>query len=683
MNALFFAKNDEALSFVTVLVIMANIITIQAAAAQPRANSSEGQAARAETEAGIQARQAENFIEQLRQNPVQMPANRPRLFQDSADEARILRMARNSPGFLERMHQNAVSAIASARDSSLLQQPLSILADMAIPPAQYYFLTGDRQYAYEAIKIIRKICGQETWIAPVHIQHTVYVDHVAANVAARIGIAVDYLGEAVAPEILQEISQSVAQKCLDPFRRTMRERADWWTKRDCESNWRIMTCGDAGLAALAFAEFVPNVNEALAFAIEGVADIFDLLPEDGAFVAGPNYFILTYGFGMRFGIALHRMTGQNVNILQHPALVRIPDYILHVTRPGGAPWNYCDNAGEWSSQARAYILLLAGMNRRNDLIGIGRHGIIETLEQLLWDPVELRQRQPEIALAKKFFPAGIITMRSDWTENATFVGIRCAPNDQSHSHLDAGAFVFHSGKVTFVTDPGVWQYDHFHGFFDPAGPRWDYDANATIAHSSLLIDGRGQLFLPGQSFDPALAFETNSEYNLALIDLTRYYPDRSVRCWRWFVYIKPDMLLIFDDILLFNPYVVSWILSHEGKFEGDFQKGQLAYGNQTLAIQNLNVESQEGWRGVDEKRTTNYWDSNAGKRVSRTIQIQRYERIHPAKHQQFMFLIHADAKRDIIARCIGDEQHPAVEIRTSTGNQHIRFVPETRQIVFQ
>ena len=622
------------------------------------------------------------LLNQLQKHPLQVPPKRPRLFMEPEDRTKILASARHIEGFIEHSHRKADEAIQQAQDPGLLKQPLSYLAGKLLPISQYYYLTLDEHYAIEAIKIIEQLCNINTWIAPVHAEGTVYLDHVAANVGALFGIALDYLGDAVTPGTMKKISQAMLEKCIEPFRRSMKERADFWTKRACVSNWRIMTCGEAGLATLAIAEFVPDVNEVLQYALEGVVDMFDRLPDDGGFVEGPNYFIGTYGFGMRFGEALSRMTNGEVNILKHPALTRIPNYILHVTRPDGTPWNYGDNKDDWSA-ARSYFLLLAGVTEREDLAQLGRAATVKTLEQIIWDPNDLAESPPMLPTATRFYPAGIITMRSDWSDEATFVGIRCGPNDQGHhTHLDAGSFVLQRGSIVFVPDPGVWPYDHPHGFFDRSGPRWDYDANATISHSTLLIDGKGQLFLEGQQFDPVLAFTRNERLDCALIDLTKFYGDRALECKRWFAFVKPDILVVYDRIRFSKPLATAWVLSHNGNIEGDFKKSILKCNSETLIIKNLDVEEQEGWRVVDEKRTTNYWSANEVKRCSRSITIRHFSRIHPTSSQRMVFLLHI-GKPDAVKARLMQAPELCIEIQNEKGIQTLYFNSDERKVILK
>jgi len=197
-------------------------------------------------------------------------------------------------------------------------------------------------------------------------------------------------------------------------------------------------------------------------------------------------------------------------------------------------------------------------------------------------PTIQRTAQP---LSRHFRGLGWVAMRSDWTPDATFALFVCAPLWLGgHQHADNNSFVIHKGGLLAI-DSGV---------YEGTAHRANYYAR-TIAHNTITVldpeeqfngstwgtgrfgegsnDG-GQLFTsgptgvrdvkPGDEYHRAkiIKYESSDAFTYVVGDATRSYsPEKLREFTRAFLYIRPDVFVIFDRVEATQAdFVKTWLL---------------------------------------------------------------------------------------------------------------------------
>ena len=493
--------------------------------------------------------------------------------------------------------------------------------------------------AAHTVALLRAVADAPTWVC--HVHGTMRCDHCAANTAAALARTRDVLGPALAPADDAFLTERVWARCLHPFIAVCRDRSVFWAKREHQFNWRIMTCGESGLGALAFAG--PDRLEAVTFALEGVADILDRVPPDGDWEEGPGYWAATLLHGLRFALALERATGGAVNLFTHPALRRTADYFIALTLPDGHVFNYADNTPELPVTV---LHLLAARLRSGALAWtarrIGHRGVWDLLFD---DPALPAEEPPAAAQARTFATTGIAVSRSDWGRDAVFVGVKSGPTAVGHSHLDLNSFVLQRGSVPLVIDPGIWPYGSAIGFFDsgPGGRRWDFDANATVAHNTILVDGQGQTIGPAcrATF---LAAAADGALRYVISDAAAAYPGLLTRCERWLVHLLPDTLLVYDDLAADVPRRWEWLVHPAGTWRDEGRAAHvIENAGVRVTLTRLLPAADLAWRHVAETRTSYYEDSDFNCPVERSIVGHRLGPMQPAKAVEFLWVLRVAA----------------------------------------
>ena len=502
----------------------------------------------------------------------------------------------------------------------------TLIASLVLEPSE--------RVAEHTVKLLAAVADAPTWIC--HVHGSMRCDHCAANTASIMGRAVDALGDALPADVERRLAERTWELCVGPFLEVCRARSVFWAERDHHFNWRIMTCGETGVGALALD--VPERTAAIEFALEGVADILDRVPEEGDWQEGPGYWSGTLYHGVRFALALRRATGGCVDLFTHPALRATADYFTAVTLPDGSVFNYADNAPAISPTV---LHVLASQLRLGRLAWTARRMEHKTVWDMMFDDPSLDSEEPGKELLTSSFQAtGIGVSRSGWDPDAVFVGFKTGPTAVGHSHLDIHSFVVQKGSTPLIIDPGIWPYGSAIGFFDsgPGGRRWDFDANATVAHNTVLVDGAGQTCGPEHA-GRFVASGGDGDLSYFVSEAASAYPGLLTQFERWVVHARPDVIVVYDRLRSAQARRWQWLLHAAGKVTAERCGLTIENGDTRLSVVRLLPGPDTPWRNVEEARTTYYVDSDFLTDVERTIETHRMGPMLPSESVEFLWVL--------------------------------------------
>jgi hypothetical protein len=177
-----------------------------------------------------------------------------------------------------------------------------------------------------------------------------------------------------------------------------------------------------------------------------------------------------------------------------------------------------------------------------------------------YDPAVPPTPPGELPTVHHFDDMDIVSARSDWSGEESLVVFKCGP------------FIGHKAVQQFSYDPGGGHVhpDANHFVLFGAG-QWllrddGYRSKWTGQHNTLLIDGRGQLGEGRQWFEGAVPLAAKSRPRILKAassatldhivgDATEAYPAAlGLECFhRHLLFLKPDVLVVADDIRLKEP----------------------------------------------------------------------------------------------------------------------------------
>jgi hypothetical protein len=171
----------------------------------------------------------------------------------------------------------------------------------------------------------------------------------------------------------------------------------------------------------------------------------------------------------------------------------------------------------------------------------------------VWYDPSVPARLPADAQLDRQTALGIIISRTGWQEQDNVVTLRSG-NPVNHEHADRNSVIFKAYGERLFNDP-------IHASYSTKDPKWLL--RQTEAHTSVLIDGKGHIYHDGRdgtNSSPARAtiqdYRTGRNWMTVTSDAADAYrraglPAALVQ--RTLIYLKPDVLLIFDHVVLDEP----------------------------------------------------------------------------------------------------------------------------------
>lgn len=326
------------------------------------------------------------------------------------------------------------------------------------------------------------------------------------------------------------------------------------------NNLRIIATSGLAAAASFLHGRHPKADHWAAMARDSMRLFASRLPADGAFPEGPDYWHFTFNYYTISLELLRRRCGIDLrDSCDFPAMTR---YVQTVSLPTRDIANGCVNIGDAFTKSGAEPLAWIGRHFRDTTANnlVLEPGTIRELPQSAWaaiwfDPTVPAKRSADISLERVLFP-GVVVSRSGWEATDSVLSFRSG-EPENHEHADRNSLLFVAHGERLFTDPLKAAYGR-------SDPKWLL--RLTEAHTALLIDGRGHVYHEGQEGTNAsqaaaqlVDRRVGPDWMLAVSDATDAYartglPTSLVR--RSVVFLKPDILLVFDEVNLTAPLPV-------------------------------------------------------------------------------------------------------------------------------
>lgn len=574
------------------------------------------------------------LVDAIRNARFQPSTERPRLLFGAEDLRGLRERAAARPGVLETARDGAARAMAQPAGAANAREPYLSGTDL-VAVASAYALSGDAAYGPWLRERMDAMLALKTWFHPVHVNVCRVCDHVVCNTAAQVALAHDLAFPVFGEGDGDRIAAGLRRLHLEPFLDGTQGQAEWWFGPAANNNWKIMCCGETGLAVCGYVERWPEAPEALARAAQGVWELLDLVPAEGDWGEGPSYWFTTLWMGLRYARALRRLTGGAADLFQHPSLRVTGDFLAQLTAPSGRIYNCQDCDPEMKPVLAESLAILAAAQKRPDWMYVARLAPAPTPLFLACDDPAVESR-PSDHRAAAFPASGVATLRTGWGADDVFVGFRAGPSDVGHSHLDANSFVLEAGGQRLTLEHPYWPQGHFLGFFDPSGPRWNFDGPATVGHSTLLVDGQGQTW--GKDFAARLLGVRDEGRCLTLAgEAGRAYPGLLRRFTRTILLLPPDTLVIRDIVECEGDRHVEWLLHYDGEIRSEGVASIVTSGSVSLSVVPFLPDLTNGWRWSDVTRTSLYQHSNNLRMVTPSIRYRSFSAFRKAPTFEFLF----------------------------------------------
>lgn len=437
-----------------------------------------------------------------------------------------------------------------------------------------YALTGEGKYADKIRAAMAHYATFTRWTGPTNQFRDPPWHGELATTQLLIGYAFgyDFCYDALSPAERQAAEQAMVEKGIRPL------LTDWvlpgtrvHALDSMGHNWWSVCIALAGIGLLAIhervaetAEWMPLILEALnGFATYAGEPLFRKcanFDEAGLFYESLNYF--NYGVGelLRFGFVYRRCGGDAADVTW-PATDKLAEAALPFFYPTGENLlaaNFGDSGLTANIRLMATFALLCGNGDRR-LVTLRAGGEDGALDFLYPDLLSENGAPVEMADTRAIFPSGYAFVRDSWAPDATLWAVRCGYT-WNHAHEDAGHFSLFSRGVPLLTDSGCCPYGEevYSTYYRRA-----------VAHNVLLMDGAGPAGDPverGSAVAGTLSHLTHGGgMTYLLADASGPMGHIAERNFRNFLWIGTDVLVIVDDVRLWHPASLDWLLHYEGE----------------------------------------------------------------------------------------------------------------------
>ena len=410
-----------------------------------------------------------------------------------------------------------------------------------------YRLTGDLRFLDRAQKEMLAAAQFVDW-NPDH-----FLD--AAEMTAALAIGYDWLYADLDLYTRQTLQNAIVEKGLKasfPGR--------WWV--DTENNWNQVVHAGLIMGALATMESHPDLAQQV---IErGITHLPKAMAEydpDGAYPEGPGYWRYGTTFNVLGLAALESALGTTLGLADHSGFMATGSYYLQMAGTSGFSFNYSDNGTHLGVSPAMYWL--AERTQNPSLLWQERRELEKYLAQehdsegqadrffpllLLWSASLGPVTAPEMTHWVADGRNPLAVLRTGWTAEDTYLGIKAGSPSSNHGHMDIGSFVMDALGVRWATDLGVQNYNSL----ESAGvdlwnesqesQRWDVFRLGPYAHNILIFDEQKQWV------DSSASITHFSDEGAVIVDLKDIYANQVNDVRRGYQLLPDRTVLIQDEI---------------------------------------------------------------------------------------------------------------------------------------
>ncbi len=371
-------------------------------------------------------------------------------------------------------------------------------------------------------------------------------------------------------------SPNFTPEVLIVYLNSLYDHADYlMTKYSSSSNWALMEAEGLAFIAIIFPEFkdsnrwreeaIRRLNEEITIQVYPDGHQNELAM--GYHTGSIEWFLKTYELAVMNGFmeAFPKSYTERIE-----KMCEVP---LKLALPDGTNAQFGDAWEGSPGQYHARFKRWGDFFKRDDFLFVATEG---------------REGQLPDSTAFALPVSGLYSMRSDWTQDAICLVLKCGPDGGWHSHPDNGTFTLYAGGRNLMPDAGCYIYSG-----DPEGRAW---FRQTKIHQTLTLDNRDSRYRPR-----LLLWQPGDEVDVLVVE-NKSYDDLTHR--RAVFFVDKKYFVIVDDAFgdavgevgihfqlapgdaVFNP--------DDNSVRSDFQGGWNVLV-QSQPQPGMKLEEEEGW----------------------------------------------------------------------------------------
>lgn len=422
--------------------------------------------------------------------------------------------------------------------------PLAMaLADRLASLSLVYAATGEQRYGERGAELLIAISGWPQWYDPVNGRPELDIGYIAFAAA----YAYDLLYPLLSVEERALVQEAIGRNVLLPLYTILSTEMD-------DTNGYALWTSVLGLCATATLGEVEGAATCVRLAEDRLLDYWDERATNHR-SEGQGYDSWAYGLQLTLADSLERNFG--AGHLDHPLLRVLAPFATHFLAGDRTTVAWFADAGGSTTWVPWDLPLSILAARADD--GLAGWYLRETgslpfeaydFVKLLYLDASLPVTEPAPDRPGAVFPrVGWAALRSGWEKGGTLIALQCSSADQGHSHHDQNNVLVYRGTENLVMDCGY--ASALQGMVREF-------ARGSVGHNTVLVDGKGQTARRGST----PYFATSRAVDYVMGDASAACSAAVLRRFhRHLVYIKPDILLMVDDLRAADhPRTFQWLL---------------------------------------------------------------------------------------------------------------------------
>ncbi|MFC1613661.1 DUF4962 domain-containing protein [Gemmatimonadota bacterium] len=460
--------------------------------------------------------------------------------------------------------------------------------DLAPDLSFAWLMTGEDSHFQAAKSHLIKLAHTKPW-DPVN-------DLIHGHLLLGMALAYDWLYPRLTEEERTLVSGRLKEAAAAEYERMTTDRV-WYRTQYLQNHGQTNFCGLAYAAAVLYGED-SRAPQWLSLCEDYFETVFEVLPPDGTSVEDISYGAYGLDFVIKYAVLARELLGRDY--YSHQWFRESADYIIHSLVPSPTEQEYAITFGDaprnlnWHGPEPQLFWIADKFNNTaaqwagKYLIELNPRGMGSAtwMGLVFYNDKIATARPEELPTFKHLTDNGQVMMRSSWTDpSAMLIGFKCGPfmgraisadapfdYGANHSHPDEGSFQIFAQAEYLTIDP------LYTGF------------KLTSNHNTMMFKGQGQLgdkvvwmaTAEAVKFShyPEIVKEVSTAgYDYVVGEVARaYHPALGLKNFtRHLVFVKPDILVMADEIELSESGTLHSYASGELTVESGFEHGYADY----------------------------------------------------------------------------------------------------------
>ena len=411
-----------------------------------------------------------------------------------------------------------------------------------------YRMTGKKAYLERAGEELAAVSSFTDW-NPTH-----FLD--CAEMTMAVAIGYDWLYKDLPSAVRDQARRAIVEKGLQtsfvpPYEKMFTTR---------KNNWNQVCHAGMVYGAIAVLETDRDLAErTIERALDNNPIVMEMYAPDGVYPEGFNY----WGYGTTFEVmmlaALEHTFGSDGGLSLYKGFDRTAGYMLYMVGTTGAPFNYSDSGTGVAPHPALYWFAQRYGNLSwvwNDCklieTKLGKDRLLPAIVIFARDLDFDKIVPPTEKVWAGNGPNPVVLVRTGWKGDPQdkYLAMKGGSAQLSHTHLDAGSFVYDAAGLRWAMDLGMVDYNSFESRGvklwgrTQDSERWTVFRYNNYAHNTLTVNGKLHNV---KGFVPVTEVYREGRELGGEMDLTALFPDLK-RAVRKAVLVDGKRLVIEDRV---------------------------------------------------------------------------------------------------------------------------------------